>query len=278
MRDQDFEKTMDAWAAQEIASAPEMRPTADMVRMVRAKRQRKPISLFRSRWATVGAAVAGLVVVAILYAALFHPSILFDLTSRRRVALVGQREGSAYEKVVMVRTPVSPRGKGEPISFRQLMVQIQRQDSRFVEGVDLRAPPEERIALALADNYRLLLEPAEDRYVYVFQRTSLGILVQLFPNETYSSVQNPLRRGQMVYLPSEPNWLYLGEGKGEERLHVIASTQPLRGVEGLYTRYSQTDDKSNKQETLTRLLERLDTIQGTRSEKAAGWVFVFDHE
>jgi hypothetical protein len=203
------------------------------------------------------------------------------MPSGQKVALVGQREGFAAEKGAIVKEPAEPpsKGRGEgSIFFRQLMFHFQRQDSRFVEGINLQVPQKETIALTFADNYRLLLEPARDCYVYVFQLTSSNILVKFFPNETYSPVQNPLRRGQTHHLPSEPNWFYLGEDKGKERLYFTASAQPIQDLEGLYAQYSQADDEPNRQELLSSLLEKLDAIEETHGEEAAGWVFVFNHQ
>jgi hypothetical protein len=274
MKDQDFERAMDAWVDHETEAAPEMRPTADMYRMVQAHQGRKHLFLLYSRWAAVGAAVVSLAVLAILYATVF-----LDLPSGREMASVGQRAGLASDKGVVVRgtapPPKGPRGKGIP--FAQLMFHFQWHSSRLVEGIDLQIPQEGTISLTPADNYRLLLEPAEDHYVYVFQLTSSDVLVKLFPNETYSSVQNPLRQGQMVYLPSEPNWFYLGEATGTERLYVIASAQPLRDLENLYVQYSQADGESDRSAALSSLLERITAIAETSTENVAGWMLVFDH-
>jgi hypothetical protein len=276
MKDQDFDQAMDAWADHETEAAPEMRPTADMYRMVRTK-QKRPVPFFYSRWAAVGAAVVGLMVFAVLYTALF-----LKVPSGREVALVGQRAGFASERGVVVRGTPPPRkgSKGEPVPFERLMFHFQRQGSQLVEGLDLQVPQEEMISLASADNYRLLLEPAQDRCVYIFQLTSSGILVKLFPNGTYSSVQNPLQQGRTVHLPSEPNWFYLDETvaslAGEERLYIVASAQPMPDLDDLYAQYVQADDESNRQALLSSLLEKIATIEETPSEAVAGWVFVFD--
>jgi len=272
---------MEAWADDEAESAPELRPTADMYRMVRARKKQRPAFLTLPRWATAGAAVAGLMVLAILYALLIHPSIHPDFPPGQQVALVGQREGFVAEKGVVVRGTVVPGGKGGrkgPIAFRQLVLHFQKQDSRFVEGVNLQALPDERIALTAADNYRLLLEPSADWTVYVFQLTSSNILVKFFPNEAYSAVRNPLRQGQTYYLPSGPNWFYLGQEEGQESLYVIASAEPMPDLEDLYARYSQADDESREQELLSSLLERLDAVREVDGEGMAGWVLVFDHQ
>lgn len=280
MKDKDFEKIMDTWADHETESAPKMQPTADMYRMVhaRGKRQkRKPAFLVFSRWVTAGAAVASLAVLAILYTVLFHSSIFLDMPPGREVAYVGLREGFSSERGVIVREPGKAHSRGS-VLFRELMFHFQKPDSQFVEGVDLRMPPEESITLTSADNYRLLLGPVEDCYVYVFQLTSSDVLVKLFPNESYSSIQNPLRREQTYHLPSEPKWFYLGENRGEERLYVVASAQQIQDLEDLYFQYSQADDEANQQEILTSLLAKLDTIQDTGPEEVVGWALVFNRQ
>jgi len=193
MRDDDFEKVIDAWADHEIESAPEMRPTAEMHRLVRARQKQISVAGFSPRWAAVGVVVAGLVVLAVLYAAFFQPS-----GPGQQVALVAQRQGFAAEKGVVIKKG-SPSEKGPrrgPTPFRNLLLQFQKQGSQVVEAIDLQNPPEEMLTLTSADNYRLLLELAKERHVYVFQLTSSGLLVQLFPNEAYSVVENPLQSGQ----------------------------------------------------------------------------------
>jgi hypothetical protein len=257
-----------------------MRPTADMYRMVQARQKRKPFSLVFSRWAMAGTAIASLVALAILYAVLFRPSTLSDLPSGQAVALVGQREGFGSEKGVVVKEPSSP-GKGPkkgPAVLSQLVFYFQKQDSRFVQGIDLKVPQAETITLTSADNYHLSLEPAEDCYAFIFQLTSSGILVKLFPNETHSPLQNPLQQGRVYRLPSDPNWFYLGENKGQERLYVVALAQPIQDLEDLYAQYEQADDESDEQETLSILLDRLKDIQETHPEKGVVWVFVFGHQ
>jgi hypothetical protein len=277
MRDDDLEKIMDEWAAHEIESASQMRPTAEMHRLVQARQTRRPSYLFSSRWAMTGAAMVGLIVLAILYAVLLQPST----PPSQKVAFVEQREGFPAEKGVDIRkgaaTPSEKGSRGEPAAFSQLLFQFQHQDSRSVEAIDLQNPPTQILALTWADNYRLLMEPAQDRYVYVFQLTSSGALVQLFPNGTYSPTPNPLRRGQTYYLPSEPNWFFLDENTGTERLYVVASAAPIQDLEDLYDQYSQTEDEPGKQEMLSSLLAMLKARVEAPSEGTSGGVFTFDH-
>jgi hypothetical protein len=86
----------------------------------------------------------------------------------------------------------------------------------------------------------------------------------------YGTVQNPLKAGNQYYLPSEPNWFYLGGDVGKECLYVVASLRPLRGLEDAYMRYTQIGDESQKQELLAQLVNTLETIRESR-------MFVFYH-
>ncbi len=257
MQDKDFDEIMDTWADHETESAPKMRPTADMYRLVRARQKRKPAFFVRSRWVMMGAAVASLA--AILYVVLFR-----GLSSGQDMAWVGQREGFGSEQQVAMM-PGPRAGKG-PLLFGQLVFHFQRQDSRFIQGIDLQTPPSQIIPLTPADNYRLFLEPAEDWYVYVFQLPSSGDLANLFPNKASSPVQKPLRRGLLYYLPPEPDWFYLDTDAappgGKERLYVVASARPLQGLDELYAQYSQADDESDKQAILSSLIAQLNRANG----------------
>ena len=280
MRDEKFEKTMEAWAKHETLSAPEMRPTAEMYRMVEARRKPGILTILFSRRAVWATAVTSLMVLMVLYVRLYDPFRLFAPPPVQEVAYVGLRAGFAAQKgVIVIGTSVPSRGgpKKAPPILARLVLQSQEPDSPFVQALDLQNPPDQAVTLTSADNYRLVLEPVKDGYVYVFQFTSSGVLVKLFPNETYNPAQNPVRQGQSHYLPSQPNWFYLGQEKGEERLYIVASTEPLPQLEEGHSQYSAADEGSRKQQLLSRLLEALETIQDTHADTAAGWVFSFHH-
>jgi len=276
MADQDFEKKMDTWADHEVASAPEMSPTPDMYRLVRA-RQRKFRALTFRRWATLGAAVASLVIVAVLYVAVYQPAFLFGGPSGVQTAHVKLREGFAAEKgVVVVGTP---RGKGPqrgPACLGQLAFQYQRQDSSTIEAIDLLTPSPGTVALTSEDNYRMHLEPLRACHVYVFQRTPSGDLVRLFPGEAFGPLGNPMRGGQAVYVPSEPNWLYVEGSTGEHRLYVVVSTQAIAALDDLYARYVRARP-SQKPQALAHLVNALDAGEAVGAEGAQRRTFTFTH-
>jgi hypothetical protein len=281
MIDNEFDEIMEAWADHETGAAPEMRPAADMVRLVQARRKKRPASPFSSRWATAGIALAGLMVLAVLYVILVQPPFPFERPPDQQLAAVGLRQATVPEKGVIVKGTVLPpdkgRGKGPPASFERLEFQFHKEGAQFVEARDLRAPQEGTIALTSADNYRLLLDPAAERHVTIFQWTTAGVLLKLFPNEAYSPAQNPLQEGQTYYLPSEPNWLYLEGQSGEERLYVVASAQARPDLEDLYAQYSQAEDEASRQSILSTLLDKLKAIAGAEAQETEGWVFIFQH-
>jgi hypothetical protein len=280
MSDEDFERTLDEWADHQIESAPEIRPTEEMYSLVRARGQGKPWSLASSKPAMVAMALASLALIVVLYALLIRPATLPGMPPDQEIAYVGQREGAAGKGVV-VHEPVVPKGRGpkkESIFFNRLWFQFQEQGSQAVESVDLQLPQEGRVTLTSADNYRLLIEPSEGTHVYLFQLSPDNHLARLFPNEVYAPAQNPLSPGETLHLPAAPNWLYLGDGRGEERLYVVASAQPIGNLERLYAQYSQADDDTKRQRLLSSLLDMLETGADTSPEEAAGWVFIIGHQ
>jgi hypothetical protein len=247
-----------------------MRPTEEMVRLVRARASvSRRFSLAMPRWATVRAAVA-LVVLAIA------STLLLRAPPAPQLAYVRQREGFPAEKGVVVRG--TPTGKGPQRGAACLAptFQLQERGAQFVEGIDLRAPPAESLSLTAEDNYRLHLKPTGTCYVYIFQHTASGDLVRLYPNETYNAVQNPLRRGRPVYVPAAPNWLYADGETGRERLTVIASTEPLPELEDRYTRYVEAR-QARRPQALADLLAWIDPARGALPGSASGWTFAFDH-
>jgi hypothetical protein len=280
MREQEFDQRMEAWAEHETQSGPELRPTADMYRLVEAKKKASFWSVFMSRRAVLATAVASLVLLITAYVGLYDPFSLFHPLPSEGIIVVAMRQGFPSEKGPVVQPTAVPSRKmpkGQTAFFEQLLFQFQNPDSRTVVSVDVRAPREEAIALTSADNYRLVWQPAINIHVYAFQLTSSGILARLFPSGAYTSTRNPLRQGQMYYLPAEPNWFYLDESPGEERLYIVASTKQLLDLEEMYAQYPRTEDTRQKEELLSKLLKALEIIAQADSNEVAGWMFPFQH-
>lgn len=279
MRDDEFEKAMETWAESELESVPDLRPTAEMIRMVRAKQEPRRALPISSRWAVAGAAIAGLLLVAAGFVLILRSGVIPGYLPTPEVTLIAQRVGPDVVQTTVVKGGEKEKGEKGPgrgqAAFRQLVFELQQQDSPIVQAVDLLNPPGELPALTPADNYRLILEPVQERHVHVYQLTSSGSLVQIFPNPAYSPVPNPLGAGQLTTLPAEPNWLYLDGKPGEERMWVVASPQPLRELDDLYAQYIQSPDAASKDELLSELLNTLDTVAETHPERASAVEFVF---
>lgn len=281
MNDEEFEKIMDSWASHEIESAPQMRPTEDMYKKVQAKQKKE--SFFKRflfapsvRWATAGLVTASLIAFVVLYPIIFRPS-------GQDAFSIGHRKGFS-EKDGPIETPFIHRGSGpkkDRIPFKYIVFQYYTQGTQNVQevnAIDIRVPQKERIVVTRDENYRLFLQPLRNCYVYIYQLDSQGQLGQLFPNETYTSLQNPLQQRQTYYFPSEPNWFYPGEHPGEERLYILVSTQVRQDWEEQYTQYAQTEDSQDRQKALARFLETIEAVGEDPEENAEGWVFTFTHQ
>jgi len=276
MKDKDFEKLMDSWADHEIESAPDLRPTAEMKLMVDAMRP-TPAGRTLPRWLTAGTALAS-VAVLILLAWVLFPT---DTQNRIPVWQVAQREGFPAENGVIMEEPPESGGKGPSrglVALQKLQIQFQISDSPIVRAVDLQTHPDIKVTLSTTDNYRLLLEPAEEHYLYFFQLTAAEQLIQLFPNETASPTPNPIPAGQELVLPAPPNWFYLDQTPGRERLYILASAAPLPDLEKLYTRYRPSTESAGQPELLSELLQLLESYREAPADQVQLWTFSFTHQ
>lgn len=272
MKDEDFEKTMDNWASREAESAPQLRPTEEMYRTIEA-RKRKSLFSPHAQQILVGVAIVCLVLSAIVVPIIFYSS------DRDVEPSIGLRKVVVPKSGVIIKHPPTRRGKGPEkgaISFQQLMFQYQKSDSPSVYGLDIRFSVEEEVTLTAHDSYRLVMQTANERYVYIYQLDSRGRLINLFPNNLYSSAQNPLDQEQIYHIPSDPDWFHLSEKKGEERIYVFASAQPMQELEQLYAQYDSADSRGKRREALQHLLKELD--EETTIEDTVVWKFAFSHQ
>ncbi|MFH1681586.1 MAG: hypothetical protein ABIH26_13215 [Candidatus Eisenbacteria bacterium] len=277
MKDDEMDKALDAWAVREKESAPDLLPPEKLLRMVRAKRRRLslPTSLRRP---VVWAAAAAVLLAAVLYSGFLRQGAPWRARPALEVALVGKRPLPVPEEELLFREPAPvpkrSRKKG-PVPLRQALFQLHVPGSEFVESIDLRFPPEETITLESADSYRLILEPAAEGRLFVFQLTSSGTLAKLFPNEACSPLSNPLAGGERVSLPSGSSWFYPGEEPGRERLFLISSTVPLPEMEALYDRYAREGREGR--ERLAGMLALFERLEESRAGEAVLFAYSFDH-
>jgi hypothetical protein len=279
VKDLDFDRLLEQWAASETASAPDLCPTPAGRKAVRALRRAPQGPLFFRRWLPLSAAVAALLILTVIYPALYRPAETPPAGTGRELDIVGLRHAPETGKAAPKAETVSPRRakKGRARFFERLEFQFRAGQSPAIISFDLRGPREEAISLTPLDDYRLLLEPVEDLYVYVFELSPPGVLIKLFPNATYSPSRNPLRRNLTYYLPTDADWFHLGEHAGEERLYVLASMEPLGEVEDLYAQYAAALRGPSRAASLSGLLDFMAGIAAGHVDQTGGWMFPFHH-
>jgi hypothetical protein len=275
MKDEAFERTMEEWAEQEQAAVPSMRPTHEMYRMVEAKQKRGGLfSAGLPRWARVAVTVASVLLAALAYSQLYLPSPVVSPA----VAVVRVREAFPSDKGPVITPPPTARygaPKRELPLLDALDLQYCSSGVAGITALDLRQPTADATVLAATDSYRLALQPARDSYVYVYQQSSSSRVEQLFPNDAYILATNPLREGETYYLPSPPGGFHVEAQAGEQRLYVVAATDPLPELLLAYESYAEAADQRARQRALAALLEALDGIEEAYPDQAGRWAFGF---
>ena len=262
MKDEDFEKTMDRWLAHEIESAPKLRPNGKVYETLEEQKKRSLFPVYARH------ILVGISVLCLLFAIVVLP-IIINLKNQPIISLRARHQTG--QNVVVKNMPGRRGGhKKGHAPMRQLMFQYQKADSESIYGIDLRFPMEEKLTLDAEDNYRLFVQPNLELYVYIFQLSVSGKMTKLFPDDIYSYQKNPLKSGQVYYIPSEPNWLYVTGKMGEESIYIIASEKPISELERLYDQYESARNK--KQEIILQLFKLIES-----QEEAHKWNFVFEN-
>jgi hypothetical protein len=277
MRDQDLDQVIQKWADDETASAPKLRPTAEMYECIEALGNRRSLGPLWTRRPAWTVALAVVVALAIALAVVQVGPRVWPGRGRQ-VARVPVRVAFAAAKgEPRVAPPPGGKGvRGGALPFLQLLFQVRGAESSEMRSVDLLAPHGQDTLLAADDSYRLALELAAERYVYVYLETPGEALARLYPDRAYSPVQNPMPVSQPVYLPAEPDGFYLDGAVGLYRITVVAAKSPDTELEALYEQYSRRGLRFNRRQDLALVQRRLDLIARGEVEGAVGKVFEFE--
>ncbi len=266
MDDERYEEVMDAWTARECRTAPDLRPTEEMRRMVEARRRRGRIlgPPGIQRWLRLGAAAACLMACAwILRLAMDAGTEPTGLPGGSHVASRTWRPPKGGLRVEGP-APGSPAGRGPKkggLPFTDLLLQVHRGGSAILSGVDLRFPSDEEVSIEPADDYRLFLRPSRELHVHVYQVSGDGGLARLFPGEPPAIDPNPLPAGALRAVPAEPEWFHLERRAGEERLVVVASPRPLGELGARWEERRLAQDPRRREELAGRVLERIESLR-----------------
>jgi hypothetical protein len=144
--------------------------------------------------------------------------------------------------------------------------------------VDIRRRGDEVVRLPSAGYYRLIVEPAEEIYLYVFQVSPSVRLFALFPGDTHSPDWRPLARDREFYIPPTPNWVYLPRRIGRGRIYFLLSREPLHDIADLYEAFrSETTPARQRSDLFRDLLESLEVIVRGNRQDASGFTLTFQH-
>ncbi|HYA39720.1 MAG TPA: serine/threonine-protein kinase [Syntrophobacteraceae bacterium] len=101
-------------------------------------------------------------------------------------------------------------------------------------------------ALTQNDRYYLVFSANEELYIYIAQVDTSGSIFPIFPNQQFSSVNNPVNPNSEYRFPHE-GYFDLDASTGKEHIYVIASKGPNQLIEDIYQQLAYADATSNKQ-------------------------------
>lgn len=113
--------------------------------------------------------------------------------------------------------------------------------------------------LKSGDKFKMMLEMEKKCYLYVIYKNSQGEMSLLFPYGIEQFETN-YETSRKYFLPPREAWYELDNRTGSETFYVIASSQRLRDVEYLFTRYDSAEP-ARKRGIALQVLSALDRIR-----------------
>ena len=112
--------------------------------------------------------------------------------------------------------------------------------------------------LKSGDQYKVVVEPQQDCYLYVFQRDSSGRLFPLFPRtDRVDGLTNPVQ-GKIAYeFPGKGQYFYLDQQKGEEYIYFYSTAKPDMTIEKALRRLNHQLPEERKKQIEKKLLNYL---------------------
>jgi len=177
---------------------------------------------------------------------------------------------------IAAAAPAAPAVK-EQIVQERIEFQYQPKGSESIEGLDVYSPQDEVSSLLSEDNYRLLFQFPQERYVYVFQVGTDTRIVRLFPNTEFHPEQNPLQAGKTIIVPMPPNWFYVEEDSwGEVLIYVVTSAVPLEDWDEIYAKYFRSAGGREKEKLAAGLLDKFEQNRQQQESRISVKVFRFN--
>ncbi len=112
-------------------------------------------------------------------------------------------------------------------------------------------PFSEGTVLRSNDRYKLIFEPLENSYVYIFQIDSADKIFRLFPTDKFQEAdiknKNPVRGGEKYWVPAEKKSFSLDDQVGEETIYFMITQEPDPMLEEKYRQLAQSSPDERHQ-------------------------------
>jgi hypothetical protein len=110
------------------------------------------------------------------------------------------------------------------------------------------------------DQIKLMFEPTEESYVYIFMTDSHNNIARLFPPTAFRGAavanQNPVQKGVQYFVPARHKSFRLDKNQGKETLYFVATRQPDAVLEQQYQTLL-TAQRNRDLETITVIQEQI---------------------
>ena len=136
-----------------------------------------------------------------------------------------------------------------------------REATGQIESFDLRRPFPESIDLTNQDDFRLLIQPSQTRYIYIYLVDSNDNYQSLHPETGF----NPLHPAVTTLLPGQPNGFYFSAESGVYHLLLISELQAIPELEELRQQHAENNFEAI-QNTQKEYLEVWDLTLNLRDE------------
>ena len=135
--------------------------------------------------------------------------------------------------------------------------------------------------LHFGDSYKIIFEPQQDAYIYIFQKGSSGNIFRLYPRdswgETKLNLNNPVTAQQTYYVPTQQNSFILDTTAGTETFYLLAFSEKQHELEQTYNKMLAAADATSAQKYRGQLEERIKTYRdplitlSTDGEEGVTW-------
>jgi len=114
--------------------------------------------------------------------------------------------------------------------------------------------------LKSGDHYKVVVEPEQDCYLYVFQKDSAGRLFLLFPRNDRSDGLNNAVRGNITYeFPGDGKYFFLDQRKGDEQIYFYSAGKADQFIENIVSQLNENETDPQKQNLEKELMQYLST-------------------